>query len=260
MFSILRNSLPLFAALLSLPLGGAVFARQDAKAGAGPEDQLIATIEDSLKDARSTTADKREAAEEKIRSTTDQLLTNFKSYSAEKQKLIVAEMGKILANRTPDDKNATYNVAAAALSDMGPDAVPVLLKSMPLKHLEKRIEVQKFLVAALGKHKDEKQIEFFIKLLQKSETDIVVAAIGALGEYRECDAKIRKHIAEALVREYARTQTAEDAAKGKDEVMHKRLLAIEVPMNTSLEMVTLQRFQTEPEWEKWFNENRNKNW
>ncbi len=259
MSSILHGTVAVLMTVASLLLSPLASARQ-APAKEGPEDALVAQIDDALKDARSTNAEKREGAEERIRTATDQLLSGFKGYAPEKQKLIVAVMGKVLANRTPDDKNKTYIVAAGALSDMGPDAEAVILKSMPLKHLEKRLEVQAFLVSALGKHRDEKQIEFFIKLLQKSEVDIVVAAIGALGEYRECDAKVRKRIAEALVREYARTQTAEDAAKGKDEVMHKRLLAIEVPMNTSLEMMTLQRFQTEPEWEKWFNENRNKNW
>ena len=155
---------------------------------------------------------------------------------------------------------AKINAAAAALSEMGPDAEGVLLKAMKIQHLEKRTAVQATLILALGKHKNEKQIDFLLKLLIKDDPEISRAAVEALGEYRESDAKLRKKIAEALVREYVRSNNADVAAKGKDAVASARIRAIEVQMDKTLEMMTLQRFNAAPDWEKWFNDNRNKNW
>lgn len=241
-----------FVGLLSLS-----FAQDAAK---GPEVTHLEAIESSLKDVKSTNAEKRSAAEDRIVDSIDKVLIEYKGIPADRQKAVVTTIGKVFAARTVDDANRIYIAAAAALSEMGPDGQAQILKAMKVAHLEKRGEVQAMLVRALGKHKDEKQIDFLIKLLLKDDSEMVKAAAEALGEYRESDGKVRKKIAEGLVREYAKTYNADFLAKGKDQTWHDRLLAIEVPMNTSLEMLTLQRFQTAPEWEKWFNDNRSKNW
>jgi HEAT repeats len=242
--------------LLFLAPGAAL----DAAPQDGPELPHMQAIEEALKFAKSQDAEKREPAEVKIVESIDKLLIEYKNIPADRQKAAVATLGKVFQTKTPDDSNRIYIAAAAALSEMGPDGEAAILKAMKVQHLEKRIEVQATLIRALGKHHDEKQIDFLTKLLLKDNNEIVKAAIEALGEYRESDAKVRKKITEALVREYAKTYSADFLAKGKDEVWHDRLLAIEVPMNQSLEMLTLQRLQTAPEWEKWFNDNRNKPW
>lgn len=226
----------------------------------GPETMHLEVIEGALKDVKSVKPDVRAAAATTIVEAIDKVLVEYKNIPPERQKPVVATMGKIFQTRTDEDSNRIYIAASAALSEMGPEGEAQLLKAFKVSHLEKRVEVQAYLVRSLGKHKNEKQIEFFVKLLVKDEIELVKAATEALGEYRESDGKVRKKIAEALVREYAKTHNADNSAKGKDQVWHDRLLAIEVPMNTSLEMLTLQRFQSAPEWEKWFNDNRNKNW
>lgn len=236
-------------------------ARQDPKPAGSDPAAWIAQIEERLKDCRSQKEDVQAAGEAKVIEAVDQLTLNFKSYDEAQQKAIVNALAKIYAVRTDDGKDRIYNAASAALSEMGPTAEPILIKAMGIKHLEKRLEVQAFLVEALGKHKDEKQIDFFVKLLVNDEPKLVVAAIKSLSEFRDSDAKVRKRIAEQLVRSYATTHNMDNKAKGKDEVWHQRLLAIEVPMNDTLSMLTLQtNITTAPEWEKWFNDNRNKNW
>ncbi len=238
--------------------GASAFARQAA--GAGPEDAQMKVIEDALKDVRSQNEEKRSAAEEQVVQAIDQLLSAYPKLAPEKQKAVVSTLSKIFSNRTVEGVDRTYNAAAAALSEMGPDAEGVLLKAMKIQHLEKRTAVQATLILALGKHKNEKQIDFLLKLLINDDPEISRAAVEALGEYRESDAKLRKKIAEALVREYVRSNNADVAAKGKDAVASARIRAIEVQMDKTLEMMTLQRFNAAPDWEKWFNDNRNKNW
>jgi hypothetical protein len=241
--------------------GFAAAAPQDERAApAAGETAWIEQIEASLKDARSVKAEVREAAAGKLVEAIDQLTASYAALPADRQKPVVAAITKIFSVRTPDEENRIYIAAAAALSEMGEAGEAGLLKAMKVSHLEKRIEVQATLLEALGRHCNEKHVDLFVKTLLKAETQLVVAAIKSLGEYRESDGKVRKRIAEALVKEYARTNSAEVAAKGKDEVARQRLLDLEVPMNVALEMVTLQRFESAPEWEKWFNDNRNKNW
>lgn len=238
----------------------AVLAPAQSGGEKGPEAVHLEAIESSFKDLKSAKTEVRAAAAGVVVDAIDKVLVEYKNIPAERQKTVASTLGKIFAVRAEEDVNRVYIAAAAALSEMGPEGEAQLLKAFKVSHLEKRVEVQAFLIRALGKHRNEKQIDFFVKLLLKDEVELAKAATEALGEYREADGKVRKKITEALVREYAKTHNADNAAKGKDQVWHDRLLAIEVPMNTSLEMLTLQRFQSAPEWEKWFNDNRNKNW
>ena len=153
-----------------------------------------------------------------------------------------------------------YFAAAAALSEMGEMGEAGLKKAMKTKSIGKMVDVQTLLIEALGKHKNEKNIGLFTDLLVNTDPKIAKAAVMALSEYRDSEAKVRKAITEELVKQYATTHNADMRAKGNDATARERLLMIEVVMNEALAMMTLQSFQSAPEWESWYNDNRNKKW
>lgn len=221
---------------------------------------LLDRLAAALKRCRDHDDDVRAEAQSEVVSTLDELLLRFPKLDPKEQAKVVKAVGSVFRARLPEDENGPYLAAAAALSEMGPAALKALLSAYKLKHIEKRPEVRAILVEAIGKHRDPKQVPFLTKLLKENENEVVVAAIRALGEYRDADVKLRKKIVEALVKEYANVNALNVREKGKNPVWRERLLAIEVPMNEALSALTLQSFETAPEWQKWWNDNRNKKW
>ncbi|MBK6942759.1 MAG: hypothetical protein IPH13_21510 [Planctomycetes bacterium] len=231
-----------------------------AAASAVPDDS-IKSIEAALKERKSADEDVRSKADEKAVAAVDQLLMNYKSFDeAGKKKALGAVTDLFSVRTTVDTENRLYGAAAAFCSDIGDEGVPPLEKALKLKHLEKRIDVQEILIQSLAKHKKEKHVDMFLDLLKGDQNRVIVSATRALGEYRDADGKLRKRIVEGLVKTYANVNALDVREKGKNPVWHERLQDIEVPMNETLGVLTLQSFQSAPEWEKWFNDNRAARW
>jgi hypothetical protein len=237
------------------------FAQDPPAAATATPDEAIKTIEAALKERKSPDEDVRGNADEKAVKAVDDLLTNYKSFDdAGKKKALGAVTDLFSVRTTVDTENRLYGAAAAFCSDVGDEGVAPLEKAMKLKHLEKRIDVQEMLIQCLAKHKKDKHVDLFLDLLKGDQNRVIVAAVRALGEYRDADGKLRKRIVEGLVKAYANVNALDVREKGKNPVWHERLQDIEVPMNETLGVLTLQSFQSAPEWEKWFNDNRNARW
>ncbi|MBI4881864.1 MAG: HEAT repeat domain-containing protein [Planctomycetes bacterium] len=232
---------------------------EEAKSSADPTEHLTA-LADGLRERKTSDDDIRHEADTKTVEAIDHLNLDFKNYGEKDQKKVADEVERIFKIRTEEEENRIYIAAAAFMSDIGPLGEEPLKSAMKVKHLEKRLEVQVMLIESLGKHKNPKNVELFVDLLKEEEVKVVVAAVKALAEYRDADAKLRKEVTEALVKQYANTHNLDVREKGKNPVWRERLLALEVPMNEALAALTLQSFQSAPEWEKWFNDNRNKKW
>ncbi len=247
-----------FASLLSLS-ALAQDPPKPAEAGPSPANGLK-EVEAALAARRTPKEEERSAADERLVKAVDGLTSDFSKYDDAGKKSVIDAMGKVFVVRTDENEDRIYGAAAAALSDMGPEAAGVLIRAYKLKHIEKKPDARASIVEALGKLKDPKQIEFFSKLLNDSDTKVVVAAITSLAEFKDADAKIRKAVAETLVKQYANTNNLDAKEKGKNPTFHQRLLDIEQPMNDALGKLTLQSFTDSAAWEKWFNDNRNKKW
>ena len=246
--------------ILGLLIPSAVAWAQDKEQITADPTEHLTTLAVGLKERKTNDDDQRHDAETKIVEALDLLLLDYNNYDEKQKKLVIGAISKIFKVRTPENEDRIYIGAAACLSEMGPAAESDLKSAMKIKHLEKRIDVQVMLIEALGKHKNEKNVDFFIKLMRTNENQILVAAIKSLSEYRDSEAKVRKQIAEELVKQYASANSLNTKEKGKNPVFKDRFYAIEVPMNEALAALTLQSFQSSPEWEKWFNDNRNKRW
>lgn len=232
----------------------------------GPSpDEHVASLKTGLKGVNDRDEDKKSEAIELVRSSIDSLLSDYGAYDTKKQRKVAEEITRVFSlklKKGEEDREgqAVYYAAAAALSEMGEMGEAGLKKAMKTKSIGKMIEVQAMLIEALGKHRNEKNIDTFAKLLVNSNPKIAKAAVISMSEYRDSKPKVRKRISEELVKQYATTHNADMRAKGNDTTSRERLLMLEVPMNEALSMLTLQSFQSAPEWEKWYNDNRNKKW
>lgn len=235
------------------------FGQADKAAAADPKEHLDALVA-GLKARKTNDEEKRDEAETAVVEALDALLLDYQNYDEKQQKKVVTEISKLFKVRSKEDENRLYIAAAACLSEMGPQGEKNLKSAMKVKSLEKRVDVQVMLIESLGKHRNPKNVDLFVDLMKKSEPKIVVASVKSLGEYRDFEAKLRKEISEELIKQYATANNLDLKEKGKNPVYHDRLLAMEVPMNEALAALTLQSFQSAPEWEKWFNDNRNRKW
>ncbi|MBL8767942.1 MAG: hypothetical protein JNL94_11280 [Planctomycetes bacterium] len=251
---------PTVAATVLLFVASA-FAQDPPAAASATPDESIKTIDAALKERKSADEDVRANADEKAVKAVDQLLMDYKSFDDAGKKKALGAVADLFSVRTPvDTENRLYGAAAAFCSDVGDEGVAPLEKALKLKHLEKRLDVQEILIQSLAKHKKEKHVDLFLDLLKGDQNRVIVAAVRALGEYRDADGKLRKRIVEGLVKTYANVNALDIREKGKNPVWHERLQEIEVPMNETLGVLTLQSFQSAPEWEKWFNDNRSARW
>ena len=248
----------------AITLGLALLLAVPGAASDSP-DEALDLLATSLKGVNKSDDEVRDESVQNVVATIDVLTGSFADFDDKQKKEVIKGISKVFSTRTHDRGGDTsgdkiYMAAAAAFSEMGPDAEKMLKKAMKTKHLEKKIDVQELIIEAIGNHKNEKNIDMFIKLLVDDDAKIVRAAVNALGQYHESDAKVRKKVAEGLVKQYANTHSLDLREKGRNPVWRERLTTIEVPMNEALAKLTLQSFQSAPDWEKWYNDNRSKRW
>lgn len=192
---------------------------------------------------------------------------SFKTATSAEQGKLTKTIRKVFdINPLPDD--AVLKAAAGALSGMGKkgkDALFQALKSKNLKPKSKsdeveyrhKIELQAFIVEAIGFNKDKSSVKELMKLLWNDATPIVVAAAKALSNYSTLPLKERKPIVQELVKVYANINSL-SLANPKREDYRQRLLQVEVPFNEALRALTLKSFESAEEWQKWYNNNKGK--
>jgi hypothetical protein len=253
----------LCVASLALPfaLPGAVASPQEPAQPAGPDPTAdLEALKKALDERKAGKEEVRAAADDAAVGAIDRLTAAFATFDEKGQKKVVADLGQVFRVRTDPEENRIHLAAAAALSEMGKDAEAALVAAFKVKALEERTDVQEALLESLAKHKNPKHVEMFLEVFRGDQNQIMAAATRALAEYRDADAKVRKQIVEGLVKEYANVNALDAKERGTHPVWHERKLALEVPMNETLAALTLQNFQTAPEWEAWYNDNRNKKW
>lgn len=196
-----------------------------------------------------------------------ELETLYKDAKAADQKKIVKAIRKGFDLRTPDDLNY-LKAAAGCLSAMGKAGCDALISAIDSKALEPKDksdreqirtcnEIRGFVIEAVGQTKETKAIKTLCKLLWKDDAILIKSTAISLGSYSDLEQKDRKPIVEELVKVYAYLE-AQSAANPKKPHFRERLIAVEVSFNESLKMLTLQSFESAPDWQNWYNNNKNK--
>lgn len=221
---------------------------------------LLKDLKKGLKARRSTDEFVRQEAIQLVVTSIDSLTSDFDLYEERTQRDVVKAMASILAKWVDDDSEPLHFAAAVALSEMGDQGAAAIRKTRGISHIDRNLSVRALLIEALGKHRVEKDCDYFFSLLTDDSPEIVRSACNALAEYYEADQALRKRIFQQVIKVYGKAHDADAKKKGEDEIARDRLLRIEVPMNYVLDRMTGYDLQSIPEWREWWAEHQADDW
>jgi hypothetical protein len=167
----------------------------------------------------------------------------------------------------PGANDILYRETADALARFAVDGGKELAKAATDKRFDDNRGLQAHLLLALGRTQDPAQVELLTDIATRSPHDELRAAAGeALGSYTELDAKARRPIVKALLREWgalhqlATTPDPTDPNAPIDfapQNARRTLRAIEGKWNRTLQRLTGTSHSQFPEWQRWLNKNPN---
>jgi hypothetical protein len=113
----------------------------------------------------------------------------------------------------------------------------------------------------IGMTKDPNAVEFLVKKLEDKENSLVADTGSALGNYSSAKEEVRKRIVEKLVKSINSAQgAAADPSTPAGAEAKRRYETIAPSMIDALQKLTNQTFREPREWEKWWNNNKQKPW
>jgi HEAT repeats len=252
----------LFAALACvLPAQG------EASAPKPKPDPEVAKL---LAELKPVVADHKMEHDEDGRKVIDQLLTKLKAGMVEKDKEAFAKAMDVTINtgklRDPE-KPVLYTVAIAALGELGKDgskALKNLYDGHRIPDKREWLPVREQILKCLGKTKDESMIKFLVDRARLApEASIQAAAGEALGNFDKTKQSVRDDIVKQLLARYGEIDGKShsiDPGDIESQNNRERLAVISDKWNTTLGKLTGQNFRTQPEWQAWYNKNKNTEW
>lgn len=155
--------------------------------------------------------------------------------------------------------NKLYLAAAVCLRDMGPESAPILMKWIGNKAHRKDVALQQKLILSLGRTRDEAGRKALMDLLTDKTGAIVAASAEALGEFAESDQKIRKESFEKLLNTIMPLKALVDVAQ-PTAIDRERYDTCSAPIITSLQRLSKHEEQDPNKWQRWWNDNKGKDW
>jgi len=170
--------------------------------------------------------------------------------------------------KPPPENRDFLKAAAGCLSSMGKGGYEALIYALDSKILKPQdrsdksevgacLRVREFVIEALGVSKDHRALKPLFKLLQNDEARVIRAACKAMGHFDNLSLKQRKLVANELIKVYSYLHVKADEDPMKPEHREK-LMVVEVAFNNALLKMTHQHFESAPEWETWYNNNKGK--
>jgi HEAT repeat protein len=122
------------------------------------------------------------------------------------------------------------------------------------------------MIEALGRTKDQAQVEFLLEqALRSPDDDIMAAAGGALAEFRDLPIKPRRELVKDLVSRYGEWHMKATQPEPSDpnapvdftpQNARQTLNKIEPRWTATLQALTGQTFSSAPDWQRWLNKNK----
>ena len=247
--------------LLALPLQ----AQDPAAAPAGPDKEVAEQLK-RLKDAVNDRKQERDLEAQDI------ITLLVKKWEAglvdkDKQAIVKGLDGVFAAKPRKPDNIQIYKCTAAALGQIGKDGAKVLEEAYDSSKFPEKTEwvpMREAVLRALGKTKDEGHVKFLLDIARReSEAALQAAAGEALGNFEGSDEKIRKDIVSGLLIRYGEMDSRArqiDPVDMEAQNMRDRLAVVSGKWNETLSRLTKQNFDQYPEWNEWYNKNKNKDW
>lgn len=256
--------MPFFASaavsLLSCVL--AVSASQaPAPAGAKKDGrkEVAAQISEMAKD---TAAKKDVEAREKM----DGLLKEFPESGPKDKKAIADAIAKNLKLIRQPAQGSTeqpmlYIASVVALGQTAEFGAKHLQDAFENRDWKKDLDFRGKILRNLGTTKDAGSVDFLLNVLNSKDYSLIADAATALGNYNQAPEEARKKIVEKLQKHLNTAQgNAADPTNPAYNDLKKKYETINPAMTETLQKLTGQSFREPREWEKWWNENKSKNW
>lgn len=196
----------------------------------------------------------------------------FDERNPKDQKAVLGVLGDVfkLGPVRPADKAQLYRAVVDALGQCGTDAAPVLRKAFELDRIDDKeySSLRAQIATAIGKTKDEKQVDFLLETALRHPEDEIIAAAGeALGNFPDLATPRLRDVCKRLISRYgeidmlARTPQSTDPKAPINfgaQNAGKTLQWVQPRWNSALHRLTGQSHQQAADWQHWLN--KNKDW
>lgn len=196
----------------------------------------------------------------------DQLLSKFPECGPKDQTSIADAIGKHFeAQRLPaegsKEQPRLFQSSVVALGQLGERGSKHLQAAYEIKDWKRDPVFRGKILIQVGTTRDVNAIEFLVKKLEDKEHSIVADTASALGSYSTAKEEYRKKIVERLVKTINAAQgNAADPTTPAGAEAKRRFETIAPSIIDSLQKLTNQSFREPREWEKWWNNNKQKPW
>jgi hypothetical protein len=196
----------------------------------------------------------------------DQLITKFPDCGPKDKNAIADAIAKNFeATRLPDEGSKEqpklYMTSVVALGQMGELGSKHLQAAYENKEWKRDAAFRGKILQMIGTTKDPNAVTFLTKKLEDKEYTIVADSSAALGNFSSAKEDVRKPIVEKLVKSLNSAQgAAADPSTPNGAEAKRRFETIAPSMIDSLQKLTNQTFREPREWEKWWNNNKQKPW
>lgn len=242
-----------------------IHAQVDASA---PKDDP--ELPNQLKQFKEAIADRRGERDQEATNLIDKMLSRYGSLHEKDQASVRKAVQEVLVSsrvrREPDHKGL-FVAATYALGKMGEDGAKILVKAYKGSKFRRQewVEMRAVILKNIGKTQDPRQIEFLLDRAGRDPEDEVLRAAGeALGNYDRADMKTRKKIAKELIKKFNEIhgQSLANLDPGDAQVKRSKdtLAAISHDWNQTLKRLTGESFNSPPDWQRFYNKNKNKEW
>ncbi len=235
---------------------------QDPTAKKAPAPEILAKI----KTLDAAVKDRKFKRDSEAVGIIDELLQEYADMHPKSQAAFVKSLDKVFkAKQRKKDNTSLYIATIACLGEIGgAEASKPLVKAFSNKKFSKREDwapVQDAMLEAIGKCKDPKQVKMLIDEAADSPHDGIKSSAGkALRHYGEHSFKVRKSIVKELVKAFSRVHNGANQSTNQDPVQQTfraTLRKISDPWNDTLNILTGETFRDAPEWNRWWNKNKN---
>lgn len=190
--------------------------------------------------------------------------TEWERSGPKDRKSILKTLGSAFKEKrkaTPEGapNNILYLASAKALGLMGPESAKEIMSWIDHKSHRSDLMVQRELILALGKTRDEKGADELMGQLLNKYPELVAAAAESLANYDTADEKLRKEIFKEINKILGAAKVNVDQDPN-DTIARERYDLIEASMITTLQAMTRQKLRTPEDWTSWWNDNKKKDW
>jgi hypothetical protein len=240
-----------------------------ATAQTPPPPPVDPVLPDQLKELKALVSDSKMANDFQAIGLIQKLTQGVADKNPKDQERLAKALGDVFrtGKSRPPEKDILYRETADALAKFGADGAKELAKAVEDKRHKDNLPLLAHMLLALGRTKDEKQVELLTDTAVRSPDDELRAAAGeALANYAELDLKLRRSTVKTLIREWGALHQLATTADPTDpnapidmgpQNARRTLRAIEGKWNSTLQKLTGTSHTQFTDWQHWLNKNPN---